>query len=480
MAHVSPVFLFITLFQVCRLTLSATETWYSANVINNGDFSPKPISEIFSSTEAPPPFSTKNPIVVLSPSPSPQRVSTASISTYNPNGINSFTTSTPLPEQFLSTSPSVPTGSNFFETQSTFSLPTQPDRAEFSPFPFQIIEQPNGLPVLQEKEKPQEPPNYFVVYQQPPRILESYPSGPQQGFASPQTTLSTLQPEISTPQSTFSTFRPEISSTESIFSSVNNELSFSQFPTSTMRPEISTMSSTFSTLIPVTNGFAVSGSPDFTSSGTTFSTAQPSQTTFTSTPRSTSSLSTLPSTSGPSTLWSAISTVSTLRPPCSNGTGTLPFGFNYPSLRIRMVAPKGSITNIHLNPLATPSPRRTKTTRKPTTARTRKTKITRNNYDMCLNSCSGKKAPICAAPLAKIPIDPNTLKGFPSICHMACFNSFKKIQYEMLVDGRCGRLRNRIRPLDSNTKLKKTELDKAQYTIVNDPQTIVEVSNLSR
>lgn len=51
-------------------------------------------------------------------------------------------------------------------------------------------------------------------------------------------------------------------------------------------------------------------------------------------------------------------------------------------------------------------------------------------------------------------------------------------EYEMLIDGRCGRLRNRIRPLDSDTKLKKTELNKAQYTIVNDPQTIVELSNL--
>lgn len=410
-------------FQVC---LSAKETWYSANVINDGDFSPKPLSEIFSSTIAPPPFSTKNPIVVLSPSSQSQGISTASISSnYNSNAVMSYSTSTPPPEQFVSTTPSSPTQSTLFETQSTFSLPTQPNMPESRPFPYQILEQPNGLPVIQEMQKPPGPPNFFVVYQQAPQILENYPSGLQQNYVSPQTTLSTLQPEISTHQSTFSTFRPEISSIE--FSAANKELSMPQFPVSTMRPEISTMSSTFSTLRPDTSGFTVSDSSQFTSSGTTFSTPEPSRTTLTSVPPSTRT----PSTLGPSTFWTTVSpnpTISTRRTPCINGTGKFPLGPTFPTLRIRMVAPSGSITNIHLNQPTTSTPKWTKSTRKPTTARTFKTKRTSNSYDRCLNSCSGRKTRICAAPLAKIPIDPNTLKGFPSICHMACYNSFKKIR----------------------------------------------------
>lgn len=429
------MFLF-PVFQVCR-QLYAAETWFSANVINNGDFSPKPLSEIFSST--PPAFSTKNPIIVLPPSSPSQGISTVStIPDYNRNEITSFSTSTPLPEQYVSTTPSLPTQSTFFETHSTFSLPTQPDAPLSTPFPFQIIDQPNGLPVMQEREKPQGPPTYFVVYQQPPQILENYPSGPQQDFVSPQTTLSTLQPEISTPQSTFSTFRPEISSIESIFSTTSKKLPLPQFPTSTMRPEISTLSSTFSTLRSDTSEFAVSDLPKFTSPRTTFSTFQPPQTTFTtarpsfstSQPSRTTFTTMTPFTSEPSTFRSTVSPdpiPSTPYTPCKNGTGRLPLGPNYPSLRIRMVAPSGSITNIHLNQPTTSTRRPVRTTRKPTTPRTRKTKRTRNSYDRCLNSCSGK-APICAAPLAKIPIDPNTLKGFPSICHMACYNSFMKIR----------------------------------------------------
>lgn len=54
--------------------------------------------------------------------------------------------------------------------------------------------------------------------------------------------------------------------------------------------------------------------------------------------------------------------------------------------------------------------------------------------------------------------------------------SFVSEVYEKVTDGRCGRLRTRIRPVDKN-KLNREELTKAQYTIVhNVPETIVEFS----
>ncbi|XP_023941584.2 uncharacterized protein LOC112048327 isoform X2 [Bicyclus anynana] len=138
-----------------------------------------------------------------------------------------------------------------------------------------------------------------------------------------------------------------------------------------------------------------------------------------------------------------------------------------PTLTVRVKAPRGSITKLHINPT---------TTVRPTTTRRRKSNRRTNNYETCVNSCSGKKEPICSSPMGVNPIDPDRLKGFPSLCHMACHNSFKRDLYQKVANGRCGKLRTRIRPVDKN-KLNREELNKAQYTIVhNSPETVVEFS----
>ncbi|XP_049872237.1 mucin-2-like [Pectinophora gossypiella] len=457
MEHVSRTsLLFITLLQLCRAELSGS--WYSANVINDGDFSPKPISEIFTTQTS---FSTRNPIVVLPSSTVSPTLGSTSLST----PATSFSTSI-TPEDYVSSTPStLPTQSSFMppthetfmpSTQQTFIPSTQGTFMPSTfpqPKPDYDLRQPFQFSLTQEKQP--NPPNYFLIYQQAPQTLQSLPpSAPQQTFSTFEPS-STFRPEISTPQTTLSTLQSEISSLQTTFS--------------TMQPEISTLSSTLSTMRPPTT------------LQSTFSTFQPSsESTFPSnlpssvTPTRTRSMPT--STMSPDVPRSTRTTfpcVTTGRPT----PGSVPPRF--PSFRIRMVAPKGSITNIHINPPTTTTRPivRSTTTRKPSTTRTRRTKRNRNNFDGCVNSCGGKK-PICATPLAVTPINPDQLKGFPSICHMACHNSFKKDQYEMLVEGRCGRLRTRIRTVDSE-KLKKGELNKVRYTLDN-PQTVVEFSSLPR
>lgn len=88
-----------------------------------------------------------------------------------------------------------------------------------------------------------------------------------------------------------------------------------------------------------------------------------------------------------------------------------------PIFTVRLKSPKGSITNIRINPT---------TTKKPTTTRRRKSNKKTNDYEICLSSCDGKKEPICSGPIGVFPIDPDRLKGFASLCHMACHNSFRK------------------------------------------------------
>ncbi|CAG9562465.1 unnamed protein product [Danaus chrysippus] len=142
-----------------------------------------------------------------------------------------------------------------------------------------------------------------------------------------------------------------------------------------------------------------------------------------------------------------------------------------PVISVRMKSPRGTITNIHINPTST---------QKPSTTRRRKPNQRRNNYDTCLNSCSDKRSPICASPKSVVPINPDKLKGFPSLCHMACHNSFRNNEvYDKVSDGRCGRLRTRIRPMDKD-KLNREELNKAQYTILhNGSETVMEFSPLT-
>ena len=90
-----------------------------------------------------------------------------------------------------------------------------------------------------------------------------------------------------------------------------------------------------------------------------------------------------------------------------------------PSLTVRVKTPRGSITNIRINPSSTV---------RPSTTRRRKSskRNQANDYEICLNSCSGRKEPICSSPIGVFPIDPDRLKGFASLCHMACHNSFRK------------------------------------------------------
>ncbi|XP_011566171.3 extensin [Plutella xylostella] len=161
----------------------------------------------------------------------------------------------------------------------------------------------------------------------------------------------------------------------------------------------------------------------------------------------------------PSTTVAAASTVA----PLNASRPTIPY------VRIRMQSPSGAITNIQVN--------QPTTIRRPTT--TRRTRRRKNNYDDCVDACGGRRTPVCAAPLASNPIDPDTLKGFPSICHMACHNSFRKNLFEKVVDGRCGHLRTRIQTIDSNTKLKRNQLNRLQYSVVQSPSTVIEFNPVS-
>ncbi|XP_041980019.1 mucin-2-like [Aricia agestis] len=131
---------------------------------------------------------------------------------------------------------------------------------------------------------------------------------------------------------------------------------------------------------------------------------------------------------------------------------------------------RGHKTNVLINPSTTSS-----TTKSPTT-----TKRKRNNYEVCMESCKNKKEPICSSPKGATPINPDNLKGFASMCHMACQNNFRNQQYEKVADGRCGKLRTRIRPVGQD-KLNRNELNKAQYTVVhNGDETVIEFSQLER
>ncbi|XP_072932618.1 uncharacterized protein [Epargyreus clarus] len=115
---------------------------------------------------------------------------------------------------------------------------------------------------------------------------------------------------------------------------------------------------------------------------------------------------------------------------------------------------------------------------KPTTLRPKQnSQVNIRNYERCLNSCRDKKDRICASPQRDIQINPETLKGFPSMCHMACHNTFRANPiYGKIANGRCGKLRTRIQTIDK-TKIRRDELKKSQYTIIsNVPGTVVELA----
>ncbi|KAL0830478.1 hypothetical protein ABMA28_002643 [Loxostege sticticalis] len=468
--------LYNVLLQLCRAEISeiVPGTWFSANAINDG-YSPKPLSEIFS-TEPSPPFSPTKPIVVLPsfsslqqepevtylststpkvyPSSTPLPPSTTQYSTtYNqyeqsstpyPQTSSSFPpSSTPFPP-LSSTYPPTSyqsTVSTFLPSSVTTPAPTSNEFFDFSQTPRPLSELPQqpettregkstlghaqsvtfGLPqsiptlppsLFLPQTQTTAPPNYFVIYQNAPQSIQSYPQ--QQSSELTQAPLLVTSPLTVT----------------------------------TSLPPSSTVTLSDGTISPyITNAL---------SDGTSRPTV-----TFRSTPPA-FTVRNPPCTPSPRPYLRNV-TQSSLK--VHPGPPKVPF---MPNLKIRVVAPKGSITNVKINPTTTPKPHTTRRTKKPK----------KNTYDGCLDSCKGRKDPLCAIPLASVTIDPKSLKGFNSICHMACHNSYKPDPYEKLVDGRCGRLRTRIIRVDGNHKIHREELKKSEYSVINTgPKTVVEFAH---
>ncbi|KAI8421629.1 hypothetical protein MSG28_009634 [Choristoneura fumiferana] len=387
------------LFSLSQTEISSTlpETWYSANVISDGDYSPKPLTDIFS-TEAT--FSSTNPIIVLPTSTTPDPI----VSTSTLPNVN-FSTST------LSTSGTITEGPTTEVSVLPLSTerPAEPVPTQPPPIPTVFISTTAATPSPQPEQPPQppQPPQLPIlsVFQQPPAA------------PSPPPFLSTPQQiQIQTAQQSSPLPPQQIQNLPPIFIPPNQQTPQTIQNTPPPQPLPST------SLPPVTT------------------TALPPSTTTTPLPSS---------------------SVSTEAPCATTTPVSVPQASSqFPTFRIRMVAPSGSITNVRIDANPTIP---TTTTRRPTTTRTRRRN--RNNYDGCVNGCGGTREPICASPLGVTPIDPDTLKGFPSVCHMACHNSFRRTLYQKVTDGKCGRLRTRIRPINEN-KLKRDELNKASYTII--------------
>ncbi|RVE54216.1 hypothetical protein evm_001043 [Chilo suppressalis] len=414
----------ITLLQLCRAEISdiLQGTWYSANTINDG-YSPKPIQELFS-TEAPQSFSPQNPIVVLPNLSSLAPEQSAQYST-TPTSFSSFT-STPSPTPTVAGTlaqstlfpdnytPSSLSQQDFSKSQSTTTRwPPSSTTLQSQTFRMKTLQESLAASPLRPQTEPTEPPSFSLIYQNVPPQIQSIP------VVQPQTTLVTQIPILSTTTSS----PPTSISAGTITPYITNGLSD---PTS--RPTVT---------------FRSTPAPPSSTSRTTIAARD----------------------CNPFCTTKVITPAPTKRPVrVLPGPPDVPFK---PNLKILVVAPHGSITNVKINP--------TTTTRKPTTKRTKKPK--KNTYEGCLDGCKGRKDPICTVPLASVIIDPKTLKGFPSICHLSCHNSYKKDAYEKLVDGRCGRLRTRIISVDSNSKIQREDLKKTEYSVINTgPKTVLEFS----
>lgn len=388
------------MLQLCRAEL--TGSWYSANVINgNGEFSPKPISEI---------FSTSNPIVIL---PSSTSSPLESYPTSAQTGSSPFSSTASTFDYVSSTQSSFPTDTTFDTqptrqstlpqwTQSQFSTQTQMpttqrDPMEINPFLYPMMPQPQQP---QPNNSQQNPPNYFLIYQQAPQNIQNFPVPTAQQTPSARPSSFPIESTFSTQTSTFRTdptylrtdstpFRTEVTSFQPDRTSFRTEQTTFQRDVSSWRPELTTPQTTLSTFQP--------------DSASTFPPNWPTRIPYSSTPFGKTDI------------------------PCDSNGRPLKNDFSkFPSLRIRVAAPSGSITNINLNPTASTTRKPTTTRRRVTTTKTRRTKKTKNNYNGCVDSCHGGRTPICANPLSAKQIDPDSLKGFPSICHMACHNSFKE------------------------------------------------------
>ncbi|XP_037875083.1 mucin-2 isoform X2 [Bombyx mori] len=417
----------LTLLQLCRAEISDSmpDPWYSANVINDG-FQPKPISEIFSTEST---FSSTNPIIVLPKASSSPQEGTSLLTTLSPSTlkVSSAGTTGDLTEtlSIISSTPSTPLYSTE-ETPQRNPISVQVQTEIKSPI-LELIQSVQPIQPLLPSASPEQPIQ---------QIQTTDPLLP--GVQSIQTTSPQAPQNIQNypPQQQVAPF-------------VSNQNPSSTIPTTTLSPTtqplpqvaVQTVSSKVPETLTSTNAFE------------TLSTAK----LVASTARTIVTTSNYRATQGVNRKLGTPTAI-VQRPPLFPWT-------------IRVVAPVGSITNVKINP--------TSTTRRPTTTRTRKSKPKRNRYDVCIDSCKGKKEPICGVPISGGHIDPRTLKGFPSVCHMACHNSFRKDTYEKLIDGRCGKLRSRIRIVESNKRLKRPELKKAEYIVENvGPKTIVEFTGL--
>ncbi|CAF4951017.1 unnamed protein product [Pieris macdunnoughi] len=395
----------ISLFQLCGAdTTKSVPGWYAANLINESNYSPKPITEIFS-TESP--LSSDKPVVILQ------------------------STQSPITQDILSTPSTWSTGST--STPSTSYTQTQ--------FP-RILGGNDGQRLLQSGIPSTLPPTTYSTQIPINNIQDAIGNHDVSGI------IGTLEQILQSRQA--SSFGPSPIPTVAVTPSTIQ----TWLPTQSTLPPQSTEWSTFST-----------GSP-IPFHGETFSTSSPYIPTLP--PRSKSAPNLQPRRP-------CDQAKEQLRPPKLNSsTPTLLMPLPKPILTIRLKAPKGSITNLHINPSTTT------TTKKPSTTKRKSTKR-KSDYNTCLDSCKDKRDPICSGPQGITPVESNTLKGFPSLCHMACHNSFRKeITYEKVADGRCGKLRTRIRTIEKN-KIKREDLKKAQYTVSHSgPETIVEFSSLKR
>ncbi|XP_045769841.1 mucin-2-like isoform X2 [Maniola jurtina] len=390
----------LTLLQLCRGEISEPE-WFAANLVNEPGYTPKPITEIFTSDS---PGTSKNPALFTQPT-------TGTTSTLPP---------TPRPTP------------NIAVVQNGNPPPSQNGGSPVQKTPeltSQVVENPpkNELPnflIVFDPRGPVNPVQPSVVPPSPPTSPQTQATTQNQPTTATSTS-STSQSTMSIPstQGTLPTFQPENPQQILINSSAPAFQSGSPQPILTNTNNISPAAWPPGTLV-----FPLQ-----------FPSANP-----TALP--------IPTTASP------------ILPPVPQPAGLVN---SKPVLTVRVKAPQGSITNIHINPT---------TTVRPSTTRRQKSTRRTNNFESCMNACKGKKEPICSSPVGLNPINPDRLKGFPSLCHMACHNSFKKELYEKVTDGRCGKLRTRIRPVDKK-KLNREELNKAQYTIVhNAPDTVVEFS----
>lgn len=354
------------MLQLCRAEILNTE-WYAANLINDPDYTPKPITEIFTTDIT---FIPKNPSI-------PTKI-----------------TSTEPPPATMTIPPTFSTTTEARETVTqniaTVRVPQIIDTA---------IQQPQGN---------------FQPNNNMPSVVLVYDSNLQTGQIYQQPTST---PAPSTPSPTPPTSSPP---------------SPSPVPRVTPVPTQAELSTSF-----VTQTSSIPSSSPVVPTLT--QAAQRPAIVFEQPPNQNTNLPFIPIGLIPNTLNGntvipmsnipVINSSSAILPPTpvtpNQQNDTVRPENRRPALTVRLKSARGAITNIRINPT---------TTVRPVTTRRRNAGRRANNYEICLNSCNGRKEPICSSPMGVFPIDPDRLKGFASLCHMACHNSFRKDRkYEAVI-----------------------------------------------